>query len=156
MGFFFAVQKGDSGLPEPMSPPSSEVIRPPELLRTLARFLPVALILFGIALRLAGYFAHRSLWGDEVSIALNLRFRSFFGLFHHLDYEQTMPIPLLLAVKSLTTLFGFSEYVLRFLPLLAGCVLMVVTWPIFSRLFDQRIALISLGLMAVYRPLIYY
>ena len=67
-----------------------------------------------------------------------------------------MPIPLLLAEKSLTTFFGYSEYVLRFLPLLAGCALLVITWTVFSSLFDRRIALISVGLMAVYRPLIYY
>jgi hypothetical protein len=39
------------------------------------------------------YAANRSFWEDEFNIALNLRFRGFWGLPYPLDYETTMPFP---------------------------------------------------------------
>jgi len=114
------------------------------------------LLLFGIFLRVSAYLTNRSLWGDEVSIALNLRFRGFLGLFHVLDYEQTMPTPLLLSLKFITKLFGFSEYVLRFPLLVVGCILLLVIWRTFDREFGHSIGLLGLGLAAIYKPLIYY
>ncbi len=122
----------------------------------LRRSIPLLLILFGVGLRLAGYFSNRSLWGDEAAIALNLRFRSFWGLLHPLDYDQTMPIPLLLGLKSLGHLLGFSEYVFRLPQLVIGCLLLAITWLVFSRFFSRKVALIGIGLMAICRPLIYY
>jgi predicted membrane-bound mannosyltransferase len=86
----------------------------------VCRVLTVFLIVFGIALRLAGYLAHRSLWGDEVEIALNVRFRDLAGLMHPLDYEQTMPIPLLVVIKLLVSIFGASECVLRLPVIVVG------------------------------------
>jgi hypothetical protein len=116
----------------------------------------VLLLLFGIFLRVSAYLANRSLWGDEVCIALNLRFRGFLGLFHVLDYEQTMPTPLLLCLRLMTKLFGFSEYVLRFPLLVVGCILLLVIWKTFDRELGHSIGLLSLGLAAIYKPLIYY
>ncbi|HZP64086.1 MAG TPA: glycosyltransferase family 39 protein [Terriglobales bacterium] len=116
----------------------------------------IALIVFGVVLRLFGYFADRGFWRDEIAIALNVRFSSFIGLLRPLEYEQTMPIPLLLAVKSLVGVFGPSEYVFRLLFLAGGCTFLVLLWCVFVRLFGWRIALISVALAAIFRPLIYY
>jgi len=121
-----------------------------------AKLLAVCLVVFGIVLRLAGYFAHRSLWGDEVAIALNIRFRDLAGLMHPLDYEQTMPIPLLAVIKLLVSIFGASEYVLRLPLLVVGCFSLVVLWLVYRRLFCSRIALIALAMAVISRPLIYY
>ncbi len=110
----------------------------------------------GAVLRVAQYLGNRSLWGDEVAIALNLRFRTFLELSHPLSYEQTMPLGLLLVLKSFVNVFGYSELVLRFPSLLAGCALLIVTWILFSRIFEPRIVLLVVALMAISRPLIYY
>ena len=110
----------------------------------------------GIGLRLAQYLGHRSLWGDEVSIALNLRLHSFAELLHPLSYDQTMPLGLLFVLKIFGTIFGYSEWVLRLPLLLAGCALVVLAWFLYARLIGQRVALMLVALLAVYQPLIYY
>lgn len=114
------------------------------------------LIALGIVLRLAGFLAGRSLWRDEVAVALNLRFRDFQGLFRLLDYDQTMPIALLQGVKAIVSVTGFSEYSLRLLFLIAGCLLLFALWLTFARFLGRDVALIALGLAALWRPLIYY
>ena len=110
----------------------------------------------GVGLRIAQYLGNRSLWGDEIAIALNLRLRSFGGLLHPLSYDQTMPLGLLLVLKAFGTVFGYSEWVLRLPVLLAGCALIVLAWFLFARLFEQRVAVVILALLAVSEPLIYY
>jgi Dolichyl-phosphate-mannose-protein mannosyltransferase len=110
----------------------------------------------GVGLRIAQYLANRSLWADEVAIALNLRLRSFAGLLHPLSYDQTMPFGLLLVLKAFGSVFGYSEWVLRLPLLLAGCALILLAWFLFARLFEQRVALVFLALLAISEPLIYY
>jgi hypothetical protein len=110
----------------------------------------------GIGLRVVQYLGNRSLWGDEVAIALNLRMRSLAGLLHPLSYDQTMPIGLLLVLKLVGSAFGFSELVLRSPLLLAGCGLIAVSWILFSKIFERRVVLLTLALMGVADPLIYY
>lgn len=114
------------------------------------------LIAYGIILPLSGYLSDRSFWGDEVAIALNVRLRTFAGLFRHLDFEQTMPIPLLEIVKATVSLLGVSEYAFRLPLLIAGCVTLIVIWFVFRHLFGVRAALISVAMAATSEPLIYY
>lgn len=124
--------------------------------RNTTRITAIAIIFVGIALRLIAYAVHRSFWEDEFSIALNLRLRGFLGLLRPLDYEQTMPIPMLWALKSLISLFGTSEYVFRVLPLLAGCFLLPALWFCLRRFFGASVAIVAVALAAVYYPLVYY
>ena len=121
-----------------------------------ARLCALGLMALGIALRFAGYFANRSLWGDEIAIALNIRLRDLASLRYPLDYEQTMPIPLLVGIKSVVSVFGPSEYILRLLPLVVGCCTLPLLWFVYRRLFGSSIALASLAFASIYRPLIYY
>jgi hypothetical protein len=126
------------------------------LMRRISTLLASLLIVLGVALRVGGFAANRALWGDEVAVALNLRFRDFQGLLRPLDYDQTMPLPLLMGIKSLASVLGFSESVLRLLPFLAGCLLVVALWITFVRFLGRSVALIGLGLAALWQPLIYY
>ncbi|HWO36137.1 MAG TPA: glycosyltransferase family 39 protein, partial [Candidatus Acidoferrum sp.] len=121
-----------------------------------SRVLPSLIIGVGVVLRVAQYLRNRSLWGDEVAIALNLRLRTFVELLHPLSYDQTMPLALLLVIKSFASVFGYSELVLRFPSLLVGCALLIVTWILFSRIFETRVVLLVVAAMAVSEPLIYY
>ncbi len=110
----------------------------------------------GIGLRVTQYAANRSLWGDEAAIALNLRLHGFGQLFHPLSYEQTMPLGLLVLLKGLVTISGFSEWSLRLLLLLAGCALVVLTWFLFSPILEQRVVFLMLALVSISQPLIDY
>ena len=110
----------------------------------------------GFGFRVAQYLGNRSLWGDEVAIALNLRFRTLAELLHPLSYDQTMPVGLLLVIKSLASAFGYSELVLRLPSLLVGCGLLILTWLLFSKIFEPRVVLLMVAVMAVSEPLIYY
>ena len=120
------------------------------------RLVASALMAFGVGLRIAQYLANRSLWADEVAIALNLRLRGFAGLLHPLSYDQTMPLGLLLVLKACGSVFGYTEWVLRLPLLLAGCALILLAWFLFAGLFEQRVALVVVALLAISEPLIYY
>jgi Dolichyl-phosphate-mannose-protein mannosyltransferase len=120
------------------------------------KVLPWLIIGVGVGFRVAQYLGNRSLWGDEVAIALNLRFRTFAQLLHPLSYDQTMPVGLLLVIKSLASVFGYSELVLRLPSLLVGCGLLILTWLLFSKIFEPRVVLLMAAVMAVSEPLIYY
>jgi hypothetical protein len=125
-------------------------------MRRLSTVVASLLIVLGVVLRLGGFAANRALWGDEVAVALNLRFRDFQGLLRPLDYEQTMPIALLTGIKWIVSVLGFSECALRLLLLIAGCLLVAALWITFARFFGRSVALIGLGLAALWQPLIYY
>jgi Dolichyl-phosphate-mannose-protein mannosyltransferase len=120
------------------------------------RVLPSLIIGLGVALRVAQYLRNRSLWGDEVAIALNLRLRTFGGVLRPLSYDQTMPLGLLVAMKSFASAFGYSELALRLPSLLIGCSVLILTWVLLSRLFEPRAVLALIATMAVSEPLIYY
>ena len=120
------------------------------------RLLLFAAISAGIALRLAEYLRNRSLWGDEVAIATNLRLRGFGGLLHLLSYNQTMPIGLLFVLKTFVSTLGHSELVLRLPALLAGCALIVLTWKLMGKVEEMPIVIVVVALMATSSLLIYY
>ena len=120
------------------------------------KVLPWLIIGVGVGFRVAQYLGNRSLWGDEVAIALNLRIRTFAQLLHPLSYDQTMPLGFLLVIKSFASVFGYSELVLRLPSLLVGCGLLILTWLLFSKIFEPRIVLLMVAVMAVSEPLIYY
>ena len=58
--------------------------------------LILAIICFGILVRLVQYLFNRSLWADEAVLALNIVNRSYLELLEPLDYEQGAPIGFLM------------------------------------------------------------
>ena len=120
------------------------------------KVLPWLIIGVGVGFRVAQYLGNRSSGVTRWRIALNLRFRTFAQLLHPLSYDQTMPLGLLLVVKSLASVFGYSELVLRLPSLLVGCGLLILTWLLFSKIFEPRVVLLMATAMAVSEPLIYY
>ncbi len=82
--------------------------------------LGVAILLFGIVLRLIVFGQNRSLFIDEANLARNIVEKDFIAFFQVLDYDQYAP-PLFLCIsKVFTLLFGANEWALRVWPLLAG------------------------------------
>lgn len=104
------------------------------------------IVLSGVILRLRQYLVNRSLWADEASLAVNVANRSYAGLLQLLDYQQAAPIGFLYIEKTLVTLFGNHDYVLRLFPLFAG---------ILSIYLIYRIARAHLGTAGVFAVLLF-
>lgn len=86
------------------------------------QIMVILIIVFGIVLRVSKYLPAFLLRGDELAVTLNLVSRSPVELMTRpLDYEQAAPFGFLLLIKAFITLFGPSEYVLRLVAFLAGC-----------------------------------
>jgi 4-amino-4-deoxy-L-arabinose transferase-like glycosyltransferase len=120
--------------------------------RTLGRtdriffWLSLAIILLGIALRLAYWFHNRDLIIDEANIARNLSERGYSGLAQRLSYEQYAPVLFLWIQDTFTIFFGFSEQALRAYPLLCGIGALFVFMMVLKEFISIR---------AVWFPLLY-
>ncbi len=119
------------------------------------RRIAVALVVLAVLVRVAVYAVNRAFWGDEAMIALNIRSRDLLGLVTPLDFEQTMPIPVLLITKLFTMLLGHHEMVYRLPMFLAGCVLPFIIWRWYPALVGRTESLIILAFVAVWQPLVY-
>src|SRR5262249_20204617 len=115
------------------------------------------LLLIGVVLRLSQYIANRSLWLDEAMLALNIVNRSFVELLQPLDYAQGAPLGFLFLEKALTLLFGNADYVLRFVPLICGLVLIWLIYVLAERILLRAVAVVAaVALSVVSESLIYY
>lgn len=85
-------------------------------------------LITGMAPRLLLFFHNRSMWNDEVGLALNLIERSAAGLLEPLDYGQAAPVGFLLVSKGLVSLFGAHDMVFRLQPLLYGLLSLPLFW----------------------------
>jgi hypothetical protein len=124
--------------------------------RIFPRRLSLAAVALGCLLRIVQYLLDRSLWMDESYLSLNILHRSFAGLWGALDYHQGAPIAFLLLEKSAVRLWGGSEYVLRFLPLLAGLASVLLFYKLASKVLPARAVPVAVGLFAISPALIYY
>jgi hypothetical protein len=86
------------------------------------RWMAIAAVVIGVALRIWQYAANPSIWVDEAAIARNVLDRHPLELFGSLDYGQIAAPGFLLGVKLSVALLGFSEYALRLVPFIAGIV----------------------------------
>ena len=103
---------------------------------------------FGVTVRCVQYLAHRSLWLDEVSLALNIVPRTFPQLLKPLDYEQGAPLGFLMVEKTIVHMFGSSEYALRFFPLLSGIVSLFIFYAMVKLLLTPEASIIALVLFS--------
>ena len=114
------------------------------------------IIALGIVLRLILYFHNRSLWLDEVWLALNILQRPLVQLAGLLDYKQMAPVGFLFIEKFLFLTFGDSEYALRAFPLLAGIVSLFLFYGVARQLLTLRGLTIGMGLFAISEHLLRY
>jgi hypothetical protein len=117
----------------------------------------ILLVALGAGLRLFQYFARASLWGDEISVVLNVSQRGVLDLvIHPLASDQMAPSGFVLCLKLMANFFGAGEYSLRFIPLLSSLVALPL-FANFSRKFLSRPAmLLALGAFALSPPMIRY
>ena len=114
------------------------------------------LIGIGIILRLAQYLSNKSLWRDELFLALNLSERSIPDLFKPLDYNQYAPAGFLIIQKIVISLFGTSELAFRFFPLICGIGSLFLFYKLSLKCLSKGAVPIALGFFVVLVPLIYY
>lgn len=114
------------------------------------------LVMLGILLRVAVYLDNRPFWTDEAQLALNIRSKTMFQLFGHLDFCQAAPPGFLAIEKLLTTMIGESELVLRIVPLVAG----ICSLPLFVLLAKRTVrrsaVVLAVAMFAICEPLIRY
>jgi hypothetical protein len=113
-------------------------------------------VLIAVLLRVAQYFANRSLWLDEAALALNVLNRGFSSLTGELDFNQGAPIGFLFAEKVLTILIGSSEYAFRLFPLVCSLASIYLFFLLARRLLTEYAMPIALLLFATASGLIYY
>jgi 4-amino-4-deoxy-L-arabinose transferase-like glycosyltransferase len=110
----------------------------------------------GVLLRVRQYAGRRSLWLDELSVALNLASRDFLDLLRPLDYNQAAPVLFLWVQELATRVGGFGELSLRFAPLLCGVALLPVAWLAARRLLEPWAAVCAVLLLAVSPLLVWH
>ena len=149
-------------LHSPSSTPVAEPSQPARSLRSAlvdsraAALVSLAVLAVGVVLRFYHYLDRRSLWLDEIWVALNIVGRSFLGLLRPLDYAQSAPVGFLWAERLAVAIGGVNELALRAVPLLAGCALLVLLWMLARRLLDVRYAALCLAFAALSPLLIYF
>lgn len=121
-----------------------------------ARLIITVAVAVGVVLRLAAWTQNRSLWLDEVYLALNITGRSLAGLWHPLDHDQGAPIGFLLLTKLVTLVAGQREFALRLVPLAAGIGAILLFPRVAGRLLPAGGAAFATILFAVTPKLIYY
>lgn len=126
----------------------------PRTLRSSALIL--VLVGIGVVLRVAQYFANRSLWVDEATLALNIIDRPLGGLTKPLDFNQGAPIGFLLVEELISRALGFSEYALRFFPLVCGLLSIPLFVWLARRVLSPLAAPLAVLLFVVADGLIYY
>jgi hypothetical protein len=121
-----------------------------------SNWLVVALVGIGALLRIAQYLSNRSLWIDEAWLALNIIERPLSGVVTPLDFNQAAPVGFLLVEGIAAKTLGFSEYALRFFPLLCGLVSIPAFVWLARRLLSANAVPLAVGLFVVADALIYY
>ena len=119
-------------------------------------YLTWCLVFLGILVRLVQYLSNRSLWGDEVNLALNIIDRSYLELTQTLDYNQAAPLGFLWLEKLATQVFGNSEYALRLLPFVASIVSLGVFYCLTRLYSSPGGGVIAIALFVGGRYLLYF
>jgi hypothetical protein len=114
------------------------------------------IICWGILLRLTDFLFNRSLWLDELMLALNIINKDFYQLLGPLDHHQGAPAGFLMVEKLALQLFGNSEYALRLFPLISGIISLVLFYSLAKRTITPKAVPIALGFFAISGHLIYY
>lgn len=119
--------------------------------------LVVAGVLAGGAIvRVADLVRARSLWADEAMLALNVVGHGPLEILGHVDLLQVAP-PLFITLQQLSAaLLGVNEPAMRLVPMLAGLLASVFSWPVARRVVGRPAAVIVVGLVALSATLVAY
>jgi len=111
----------------------------------------------GVLSRIALYIQNPDLSLDDCMLAASMWTIPWSDIFAgHLPYNQSAPLGFLLLVRGFCSIFGDSEFVLRFLPLLAGICLLPLAYYFMQKEFGIRAACIFLFLLVCSDVLLCY
>lgn len=124
----------------------------------IAYWIVIAIIVIAaIAFRLDLYLFGRSIWFDEAALFLNIKNGTYRDLFSNLLLNQAAPPMFLVLTKFLTSLLGYAEYVLRFLPFIAGLISIFLFYKVaLEFLKREACTALAMVLFAFNINLIYY
>jgi hypothetical protein len=113
------------------------------------RFVLIALVTLGLALRSWHYLRAPSMWHDEAAVALNVLSKSYGELLGPLTFHEAAPPLFLWMEKAVSATLGDGVYALRLPPFLASCAaLLLLTWTA-GRLLEARAVPWAVFLFAV-------
>jgi uncharacterized membrane protein len=124
----------------------------PDTSRDTALLVLAALVLAGLALRLA---VPRGIWLDE-AISIHPARLSLHDLFRNLYYGDRQPPLYHLALWSTIRAFGHGEFAVRLPSLIAGTLVIPVLYELGRELYDRRTGLIAAAFAAVSPILVWY
>lgn len=120
------------------------------------RQVAVVVGVIGVLLRIRRFATGQSFWLDEAMLAQNFVDRGPLGLLDPLRSGQVAPVGYLWTVDGLHAVFGLDERWMRSPALLAGIALLPLTWLLARRLGTERVAALSVALVALSPGLIRY
>ena len=119
--------------------------------------LIVTFLILGCAIRLFHFFYNRSLWMDEVYLSTSFVKMNFQDLISKpLFYQQKAPIGFLIAVKLIVNIFGYKEFFLRLIPLIAGLTAMFVFVPVVKYFLNGLGSALAIGIICLAPAMIYH
>lgn len=118
--------------------------------------LSTLIVLLGIFLRIFHFIDNRSLWGDEIMLAINIVDNNYWQLALPLKMEQYAPLGFLWIEKTFNYLLGDAEKALRFFPLCCGILAILFFHKLSKHMLNNTERLIALTLFAFAHPVIYY
>ena len=126
-------------------------------LRGFLEAVLLGLVVIGVWLRLVQFFAHTSLWMDEITLSRNILDRSMWPLLSKpLDYFQVAPKGFLFVEKLASVWVGPRDYALRLFPLCSSLVALVAFWRFVRRWLPPLAASIALVLFSTAAALIVF
>ncbi len=116
----------------------------------------LCILVTGVIFRVGQYAYNRSLTEGEAPLAMNILERSYAQLAQPLSYVQAAPVGFLFIQKFMSNTFGNNEFALRFIPLIAGILALVLFYFAARQFLDQTGLLTALALFAINDQLIYF
>lgn len=96
------------------------------------------IILLGITYKTDIWLHTGCLFYDEAALLLNIKERSFLGLFLPLGYSQCAPAFFLILQKIIYSIFGLKETALYFIPYLSGVLTLIVCAILGNKIFKIK------------------
>ena len=117
-----------------------------------------AVLAGGITLRLRAFLAERSLWADEVSLAIGVRDSSLLALLSEpLPRNQSAPPGFLALARWGIATLGEGPLSIRIVPLVSGVLLLIVAQVVGRMAFQSGQARLAFLLLVAFAPtLVYY
>jgi hypothetical protein len=115
-----------------------------------------AIVGLGLALRLFHYLRDPSVWHDEAALIVNVLGKGFHELLGPLFLNEAGPPLFLWLERAMVLVAGDSTYVLRFLPFVASCLVLVLFVPVARRFLRPEAVPFAVLLMACSDKLLWH